>query len=122
MSSTPLAPQGQPTGIPLKASNEAADLFARALPWMNSSMPLSAKTGWSWWWPWLISRDASGNPADINDDGQVNIADLLAVILAWGPCAIPQPTDCQSYSCAADIRVNGAVDVADLLMVIVNWG
>jgi hypothetical protein len=45
----------------------------------------------------------------------VNVADLLAVIAAWGPC--PNP-----LTCPADLNVSGQVDVADLLEVITNWG
>ena len=36
------------------------------------------------------------------------VADLLAVIAAWGPCS----------GCSADINGDGVVDVADILAVI----
>ncbi len=52
---------------------------------------------------------------DVNRNGTVNVADLLAVISAWGPC--PNPV-----TCPADLNVSGQVDVADLLEVISNWG
>jgi hypothetical protein len=58
-------------------------------------------------------------PADVTDDGSVSVADLLAVITAWGPC-LPGPA-----GCPADIAPsppNGAVGVDDLLAVIGNWG
>lgn len=59
-------------------------------------------------------------PADINGDGVVNVADLLAVITAWGACPTP-PT-----ACPADISPvpagDGQVNVADLLLVITSWG
>ena len=61
---------------------------------------------------------------DINGDGIVNVLDLLAVIVNWGPC----PGSCPP-SCAADIAPLGppttgdcTVNVLDLLMVITNWG
>ena len=58
--------------------------------------------------------------ADINHDGVVNAADLLAVINAWGSCPAPPTT------CPADIAPlpdgDGTVNVLDLLMVINNWG
>jgi photosystem II stability/assembly factor-like uncharacterized protein len=61
------------------------------------------------------------NPADINNDGVVNVIDLLAVINAWGAC----PGSCQP-SCPADIAPHPggdcSVNVQDLLMVIANWG
>jgi hypothetical protein len=59
-------------------------------------------------------------PGDVNGDGVVNVADLLAVINAWGACPVP-PTPC-----AADIAPqphgDRVVSVLDLLMVINNWG
>lgn len=55
-------------------------------------------------------------PGDTNGDGVVNVADLLAVISAWGPCPAPPA------SCPADMNGDGVVNVADLLIVITNWG
>ncbi len=59
---------------------------------------------------------------DITGDGTVNVDDLVAVILAWGPC--PQPPT--PGGCPADIAPqgapNGVVVVDDLIMVILNWG
>jgi len=68
-----------------------------------------------------VNLDGSlGNPGDVNDNGLVNVDDLLAVINAWGTCPV-RPT-----FCAADIAGppigNGAVNVDDLLAVINNWG
>jgi hypothetical protein len=54
-----------------------------------------------------------GPPGDVNNNGVVDVDDLLAVINAWGACGSP---------CAADVTGNGIVDVDDLLMVINNWG
>jgi len=66
--------------------------------------------------------DLSGelDPADLDGNGFVNVADLLAVIAAWGPCANPKV-------CPADIAPlatggNGIVNVEDLLLVISHWG
>jgi len=42
----------------------------------------------------------------------VTIADLLAVIDAWGTC----------QGCAADINDDGLVGIVDLLLVIEFWG
>ena len=55
----------------------------------------------------------SACPADVNGDTQVNVADLLAVIAAWGACPAP---------CAADTNGDGQVNVTDLLAVINGWG
>ena len=59
--------------------------------------------------------------ADIVDDNQVNVDDLLAVISAWGACTDPQPW------CPADIAPDignndGVVNVDDLVLLIDYWG
>ena len=51
-------------------------------------------------------------PADITHDGSVNVADMLAVINSWGPCA----------GCPTDLNSDGVVNVGDLLTVINSWG
>lgn len=52
-------------------------------------------------------------PADLNRDGQVNGADIGAVLAFWGPNpAFP----------AADIDRSGAVDGLDLAMLLAAWG
>jgi hypothetical protein len=53
-------------------------------------------------------------PGDVTNDGVVNVADLVAVISAWGACP--------PGSCPADLNGDGAVSVADLIIVISNWG
>jgi S-formylglutathione hydrolase FrmB len=55
-------------------------------------------------------------PGDVNGDGAVNVDDLVAVILAWGPCPAPPA------ACTADVNGSGTVDVDDLVTVILNWG
>ncbi len=47
---------------------------------------------------------------DVNEDGAVTVADLLAVIDQWGT------------SGSADINGDGIVDVTDLLAIVGNWG
>jgi hypothetical protein len=51
-------------------------------------------------------------PADTDGSGAVDVDDLVAVILAWGPCV----------ECPADIDDSGTVDVDDLVAVILGWG
>jgi hypothetical protein len=52
---------------------------------------------------------------DTNGDLMVNVDDLVAVILAWGPC--------DGEPCPADIDGSGVVDVDDLVEgVILSWG
>ena len=50
--------------------------------------------------------------ADIDGDDEVNVADLLILIGAWGPCP----------GCDADLDDDGEVNVADLLILIGAWG
>jgi hypothetical protein len=54
-------------------------------------------------------------PGDATGDGSVDVDDLVAVVLSWGPCPVGEP-------CPADFNDSGAVDVDDLIMVILNWG
>ena len=54
--------------------------------------------------------DGGGDPADVDGDGTVGFADLLAVLAAWGT-ADP----------AADVDGNGTVEFADLLLVLAGW-
>lgn len=57
--------------------------------------------------------DCIGPVGDINQDGQVNGADLGELLASWGgPCA----------GCAADLNNDGAVDGADLGILLANWG
>jgi enterochelin esterase-like enzyme len=55
------------------------------------------------------------SPGDVNDDGVVNINDLVSVITSWGPCPA------QPVPCPADDTGNGVVDIDDLVQVIVHW-
>jgi hypothetical protein len=54
---------------------------------------------------------------DITGDGNVGVADLLAIIAAWGPCSPP----CDP-SCVADLNGDGVVNAADLFIVLTHWG
>jgi hypothetical protein len=56
------------------------------------------------------------DPADLNMDGRVGAADLLILLVSWGPCPDP-PADCP-----ADLDGNGSVGAADLLILLVAWG
>ncbi len=54
-------------------------------------------------------------PADLDGNGTVDVADLLRILAAWGPC--PPEGDCPE-----DLDDNGRVEVADLLLVLAAWG
>lgn len=65
----------------------------------------------------------SGAPAgDVNEDGLVNVADLLMVLNAWGPCPQPCSPGSGGASCPADVNDDCTVNVSDLLAVINEWG
>ncbi|MCP3904117.1 MAG: Zn-dependent exopeptidase M28 [Planctomycetes bacterium] len=51
-------------------------------------------------------------PADVDGDGDVDFADLLDVIAAWGACA----------DCREDLDLNGVVGFSDVLVLIGAWG
>lgn len=62
--------------------------------------------------------------ADTNDDGRIDVADLITVINQWGPCGngAPEPP-CGAGNVVDTGSPNGsAVNVADLLFVISHWG
>ncbi len=52
---------------------------------------------------------------DLNEDLEVGVGDLLAIIEAWGPCDKVNP-------CNADLDDDDVVAVGDLLVLISNWG
>ena len=53
-------------------------------------------------------------PADLNQDGFVDGADLAIMLGAWGPCS--------SSNCPADLNHSGTVDGADLALMLGAWG
>jgi len=58
-----------------------------------------------------LCEDVQPCPTDTNGDGNTDVDDLVAVILAWG-----------SDDATADVNGSGLVDVDDLLAVILAWG
>jgi len=62
---------------------------------------------------WLLPK----KPGDVNEDGSVNVSDLLTLINSWGAC----PSPCLP-ACPADLNSDCQVNVSDLLALINNWG
>jgi hypothetical protein len=56
--------------------------------------------------------DCPGIPGDADGDGFVNVDDIVAVVLAWGPCPPP---------CPEDLDGSGAVDIDDIVIVVLNF-
>ena len=53
---------------------------------------------------------------DIDLDDDVDAADLIVLLGAWGPC-----DDCGLVSCPADLDGDCDVDGADLILLLGNW-
>ena len=51
--------------------------------------------------------------ADLDDNGEVGVGDLLTMFEQWGTC---------SDGCDADLDGNGVLDLEDLLALIERWG
>jgi len=72
-----------------------------------------------------ISEDLNANDipdeceaiGDLNGDGRINVADLLLLLGAWGPCPDPCPPPC-----SGDLDGDCRVGVMDLLGLLMNWG
>ena len=58
-----------------------------------------------------VARAVLLGAGDLDGDGLVAVADLMALLSAWGPCD----------ECAADLDGDGVVGVQDLLVVMANW-
>ncbi len=55
------------------------------------------------------------DPADLDGDGSVGIADLLLLLSAWGRCPVPP------RPCPADLDGDGEVGVTDLIALLGGW-
>jgi len=61
-----------------------------------------------------IEPCAGDPPGDLDGDGDVDFADLLQLLSAWGPCtSIPE--------CFEDLDGSGEVGFGDLLILLANW-
>lgn len=62
---------------------------------------------------WSATVNSTPCPADADVSGAVDIADLLGLLSAWGPCP-----EC----CPADLNGDEVIDIADLLALLAAWG
>jgi hypothetical protein len=67
-------------------------------------------------WDHTLCLSPAQITGDLDGDGDVDTADLLQLLGAWGECPDP-PEDCP-----ADLDGDGDVDTADLLILLGNWG
>ncbi len=63
---------------------------------------------------WAVAA-GEGGPGDLDGDGTVSVADLLALLAAWGDC--PGPPE----QCPADLDGDGNAGVTDLLILLGHW-
>ena len=66
------------------------------------------------WWHHVVIY------GDINDDGSVDVLDLLELIAAWGNCDMAPPGE-GGDDCDPDLNGDGNVDIEDLLELIAQW-
>jgi len=59
-----------------------------------------------------VPAAAAPCPADVDESGEVDFGDLLALLSVWGSCP----------GCAADLDESGNVDFSDLLALLAAWG
>lgn len=50
---------------------------------------------------------------DVNQDGDVNVSDILLIVSHWGPC---------SGDCPTDVNFDNYTNVTDLLLTVGQWG
>ncbi|MHC4947705.1 MAG: S8 family serine peptidase [Planctomycetota bacterium] len=63
----------------------------------------------------LVMTQDLADRGDANLDGAVDVADLLLILAAWGPCPAPPA------ACPGDFDDSGVVDVTDLTEVLDRW-
>jgi hypothetical protein len=91
--------------------------FSAALPvgapagWMITATATHDAAGSTSEFSACVALTAIALPGDVDGDGTVGFADLLAVLSAWGPCS----------ACPEDVGGDGAVGFGDLLIVLASW-
>ncbi len=99
--------------IKLTASDGAAgDLFGASLSVSGDIAFISAPDQNVPGTVYIFDHDPT--PGDLDCNGNVGVADLLTLLVTWGPC-----DDCQAS--AADLNGDCIVGVSDLLILLVNW-
>jgi len=64
----------------------------------------------------FVIQDA-GNPCDFNNDGKVDIVDIMSVATRWGT-----KLGDENYDAAYDLNQDGKIDIIDIMMVAAQWG
>jgi hypothetical protein len=96
-------------GWQLPPLDEALTVRVRVVAWDLRFQSAAATSG-------AISIvPGTDSPADVDGDGFVDFADLLALLSSWGDCPAP-PAECPT-----DVDGDGAVGFGDLLIVLADW-
>ena len=70
------------------------------------------------WFGAAVIFDLNAPLGDLNCDGSITAADLLALLSNWGSCG-----ECKEFGgCPADLDLDCAVGASDLLILLSNWG
>ncbi|MCP3906131.1 MAG: hypothetical protein GY715_21110, partial [Planctomycetes bacterium] len=91
--------------IPGQSPGSTVEYWITATDWANNTA-----TG-----PTLSFEIGGALLGDVNNDGVVNFADILAAIAQWGDCPDPPAL------CPADLNDSGSVGFDDILIIIGNW-
>ncbi|MFQ5999317.1 MAG: right-handed parallel beta-helix repeat-containing protein [Candidatus Bathyarchaeia archaeon] len=66
------------------------------------------------------------NREDINDDGAIDIVDIVLAITAFGSAPVDDPNtplnEAKNWNPAADVNQDGIVDIVDLVMIAIYFG
>jgi hypothetical protein len=125
-----ITPEGQDP--PSMRYDWMVDLNAKGVPAFHMSNLFLGEAEYNLGWPWgtvtvqiesgtvaaNLKIDIIQNPCyeDIDENGIVDVVDLLALIGNWGPCP-----ECHG-GILGDFNFDDVVDVTDLLRVVGAWG
>jgi hypothetical protein len=66
---------------------------------------------------WVGPANSAPVPGDVDEDGDVDLSDLAALLSAYGACS-----EDPRYLPQADIDGNGCVELSDLAALLANYG
>ena len=99
--------------MPLFAGDYTIEIVSEVESLSAAANPSSKQGSAQWSVELILPEPEPVCPEDVNQDGVVDVLDLLIIIADWGTC---------TKSCAGDVNGDRQVNVLDLLIVIDNWG
>lgn len=94
----------------------SGDFVVIGAPFVDAENPPPIQIGGFYVFDNFDTAEACDCPWDLDGNGSVGAADLLALLATWGDCPDP-PAECP-----ADFDESGDVGASDLLALLVNWG